>query len=353
MGSCISKCKPKKAPKKAIQQEEEPQCIEKNNKIPIVQDKLVISQAPISSPPPKKSSVSHPNSSSLQSLSSASSNYPTTSSSLSSCSFLSSASSRSSSVLSSELDRSGENPHITRHDYPIAAANSRMGLSLPRRCYIGGNKPNGPRQHPPSPERVAKPTSQKRARCSSPSNLARQKSFRREPDRPIVSSSASKLAHQRSSRREPNRPIVSSSSSNLAHQRSFPRELDRPVSRSSRDLRPISPSPSRRYKGEAITTSMRRENCSIRPQSPSSVNSSRHGGGSKNLAGKRENGNIKGIGSKLEGLAIGELLSGQEMDWMPIEDVNNPHIALDFCLELSGCLELDWKVIQPMTKRNN
>ena len=105
--------------------------------------------------------------------------------------------------------------------------------------------------------------------------------------------------------------------------------MDRPVSRSSsRDLRPISPSPSRRYKGEAITTSLRRENCYIRPHSPGSINSRRYGG-AKNLAGKKDNQGIKGIGSKLEELAIGDLLSGQDMDWMPVEDANNPHIALD------------------------
>ncbi|XP_021718576.1 serine/threonine-protein kinase pakG-like [Chenopodium quinoa] len=333
MGSCISKCKSKKNSKKKQSQQEEEckcQCIEKNNNnntctnfTPLVQDKLVISQAPISPSSPPKTSSSSAKSSCANSY------YPatTTSSSSSSCSMLSSASSvtsASSSVISSKLDQSftndflwscvKENPQILNGDYhPIKVVNPRRN-SLPIKKSNRPKELHGPT---PSPQRVlVRPAPQKRPRCNSPSNLTRQKSFRREPEV------------------EPNRP----------------------VSRSGRDLRPISPSPSRRFNGEGnnqgknLTSSMRRENCHVRPPSPISKgynsNSRRNGrsNAANNLLVKKENEDmingvntkikeneemIRGVNTKIKEIAMGGLVSSQDMDMMPIEDVENPHIALD------------------------
>ncbi|KMT19656.1 hypothetical protein BVRB_1g010430 [Beta vulgaris subsp. vulgaris] len=333
MGSCISKCKPKKTSKKNQQKQEECncQCIEKNITIsstPLVQDKLVISQLPISSPPTTKCTIISP-SSPLTSSSSAkssctNSNYPTTSTSTStstsasssSCSVLSSASSFASaaSSMSSKFDQAfsndylwscvKENPQILNSHYlPMIKVLNPRRNSLPIRCQNNGKKPNRYREFPgPSPQRVVvRSAAQKRPRCNSPSNLTRQKSFRGEPEvEPI-----------------------------------------RPISRSGRDLRPNSPSSSRRFNGEAnnnqgrsLTSSMMRENSYVRPPSPnkSYYNNSnmRKYGGSNNLLVKRESENVmKGVSSKREELGVGGLVSSQDMDLMPIEDVENPHIALD------------------------
>uniref|UniRef100_A0A803LHK6 Uncharacterized protein n=1 Tax=Chenopodium quinoa TaxID=63459 RepID=A0A803LHK6_CHEQI len=207
-----------------------------------------------------------------------------------------------------------ENPQILNGDYhPIKVVN-------PRRNSLPNKKPNRPKEFhgaTPSPQRVVvRPAPQKRPRCNSPSNLTRQKSFRREPEV----------------------------------------ELNRPVLRSARDLRPISPSPSRRFNGEGnsqgknLTSSMRREHCYVRPPSPISKGyngKTRRNGQSNmtnNLLVKKENEDmingvntkikeseemINSVNTKIKEMAMGGLVSSQDMDLTPIEDVENPHIALD------------------------
>lgn len=240
---------------------------------------------------------------------------------MSSCSLLSSASSftsASSSAPSSKLDPSftndflwscvKENPQLLNGngDYlPIIKVANPRRNSLPIRCQTNGKKPNRPIKDFSGPMQslqrvVVRSAPQKRPRCNSPSNLTRQKSFRREPEV----------------------------------------EPARPVSRSGRDLRPMSPSSSKRFIGEGhnnlgrnLTSSMRRENCYVRPPSPSNKGyngNSRRNGRCNNLLVKKEDEDmINGVNSKIKEMKMGGLVSSQDMDMMPIEDAENPHIALD------------------------
>ncbi|KAK9757490.1 hypothetical protein RND81_01G165800 [Saponaria officinalis] len=311
MGTCISKCNPKKNSQKThknvtkTQNECKCQCNEQNN-TNLVQDKIVISQMPISSPSKISSSYSN-------------SNYPTSNSSSSSCSLVSSASSlvsySSKSTVNSKLGSSvNENPRLIRPDYlPIKVNNSKRS-SLPIKSHISVKNPNGP-----SPQKLTRPLAQKRPRSSSPGNITRQKSFRLESE---PESESNKLV-----------PINGTYS------------------------RPISPSPSRRFTRETtigqsrnFTNSMRRENCYVKPPSPrringgsrrynrsnnnnnnnnnsSSNNNINNNNNSNNLMIKNEEG-MKMVNSKIQELAIGGL-STQDIDMMPLEDAQNPHIALD------------------------
>ncbi|XP_074272581.1 uncharacterized protein LOC141596351 [Silene latifolia] len=313
MGTCISKCNPNKTSKKIHKKnnlqnnQEECKCTKIDQINPnVVQDKLVISQIP-------NSSIKSPVSPTKSSSSCTNSNYPTTSSSSSSGSLLSSASSlassnSSSSIVSSKLDQSFSNDYlgscpkekqlfIRPNYYPSIKEINPKRSSLPTKCQISGNKLNGPKK-PPSPQKLVRPLAQKRPRCNSPSNLTRQKSFRLESE----------------SETEPNRP----------------------VSISGRYSRPVSPSPSRRFtreistsQGRNFTNSMRRDNSCVKPPSPRRTigNSRRYNRPNTNLLLKNDDG-IKGVSSKIQELALGGL-STQDIDMMPIEDAENPHITLD------------------------
>ncbi|XP_057531897.1 uncharacterized protein LOC130810012 [Amaranthus tricolor] len=321
MGSCISKCKPKKTCKKQQNHQKcKCQCNENNNDIqpitPIklgIQEKVVISQEPIISSPPKTSlsCKSSP-------LTIKTSYPPTSSSSISSsnsCNLSSSLVSSSSSILSSKSDDNQsfsneflwscvkENPQLLKNEYfPIRVSNLRR-TSLPVRSRLDPKFSPGRKPNQQSQRVVVRSTAQKRPRCSSPGNLTRQKSFRREPEF------------------EPN---------------------NRPVSRSSRDFRPMSPSSSRRVSGEGrsvCSSSMRKDHgANVRPPSPrknynnnNNNNNMRRNGRSKNLMVKKEKEDvIKGVNSKIKELSMEDLCPNQDhMDLMPNEDANNPHIALD------------------------
>lgn len=295
MGSCISKCRPK--PKRKPEQGHN-----------LIQDKLVISQPP-TSPCIPKSTLNHlsPSPSPI-STSSYSSFSCTASATTSSTCSLTTSSSCSSSILSTK-DRSfsneflwscvQENPHIVTLD-PVKSSVEKLA---------GSTNFRAPAKQVILDRRVGS-TPQKRARANSP-NVARQKSFRerKEPDR-----------HQSS-------PV-------LARQGSF---RERPQSPQSRILR--SPSPSRRFDGDShnyygdsknftkesfrkgnIVNSMR-EN--LRPSSPSN-NLSRYEGYLRN----RER-FIHQNGKKIDEISVGEVRSLDKIDSIPMEDIDNPLIALD------------------------
>lgn len=292
MGSCISKCKRKR------KHQVEPSHVE---------DKLVISRAP---PPASSLSFSStkkqpldPNSptSASSSVSSVSCTTRNTSNSCSLTSSLSSTSSISSSVVSSK-ERSFSNEFL----YSCVKENPQIIRVDPVRGVL--KKPAAVKNYSPDSiqSRQFSSIPQKRARANSPV-LSRQKSFRREIE-----------------------------ISNYAN--SIP----------SRNLR--SPSPSRRfgvdhnYRGDlknrhkdfccqnsvvakenAVSSgilSAKREN--IRPSSPCN-NSGRNRGYLMN----RET-SVYRIGSKIDEFAVGEEFSSKrDVDVIPMEDIDNPLIALD------------------------
>ncbi|GFS37586.1 hypothetical protein Acr_00g0052890 [Actinidia rufa] len=256
---------------------------------PIVQDKLVISQAPIS--PLPLSPTKHPLSPhSTNSISSVSSFSCTASNTTSSCSLTSTSSSSSSSVSSSMFISSKEksfsneylwscvkeNPQIIRVDHPTKGRNST--LQMPRNVHaqkLGiGSIEASPSRHIGS---------NKRARANSPT-LSRQKSFRREQERPHSVNSV------------PNRTLRS-------------------------------PSPSRRFGGENYNCRgglrnahkenligsgslyVRKEN--IRPSSPGN-NLSRN----RSSLIKRES-RIYHVGSKIDEIAVGEAVPSHDDDATP------------------------------------
>ncbi|XP_057973562.1 uncharacterized protein LOC131161662 [Malania oleifera] len=341
MGSCISKCRPKKVPQKITSLEE---CGH-------VQDKLVISPAPTicTTPSPLSYKVS-PSQSPSPCTSSFSSFSGSTTNTASSCSLSSSATSSISSAKDKAFSNEflwscvKENPHILQ---------KRAPLDLPARSVVVAQAKQL------VPERVAAGSAlQKRARASSPSTLTRQKSFRREPDRPEStfsrSSSPSTLSRHRSFRREPSRPDstftrpCSPSSTTLTRQRSFRREPDRPDSMHyipSRALR--SPSPSRRFNGDkcrGLLSNTPKENSygkrwiDLKASAVNSVSSPYTS--KKHVAHASPKSSISSTGSCLRktyahhiGSEIGvgeEMLSSQDiMDSVPAEDVDNPLISLD------------------------
>ncbi|KAH7523580.1 hypothetical protein FEM48_Zijuj06G0027000 [Ziziphus jujuba var. spinosa] len=316
MGSCISKCIPRKHPH--FQEEEFDH--------PHVQDKLVISQAsttPINIIPLSNKISPSPPSPSNSTTSSVSSFTCTTTTNTSSSS---STSSSGSSVISSK-DRSfsneflwscyKENPHIIRINSLKEATLSSLPVSKPREHLDSPPKPVLPstflKQSNQQKMNWSATPQKKRVRSSSPT-LTRKKSFRKEPDQRLTSTTSYSL-------------------------------------QSTRTLR--SPSPSRRFSnGGVLITNAQREchskrmSCTctvgnpkcilrnkenVRPASPNSniINSSR-GIGTYSRSG-RDTG-IPRIGSKIDEIAVGEALAplhDHDIDSIPMEDIDNPLIALD------------------------
>ncbi|GFY96542.1 hypothetical protein Acr_11g0008480 [Actinidia rufa] len=291
MGSCISKCKGKRM------HNEEPNHI--------VQDKLVISQAPISPLPlsPTKHPLSPQSTNSISSISSFSCTASNNTGLCSLTSSMSSSSSSSSSVSSSLMFISSkeksfsneylwscvkENPQIIHIDHPTKGKNST--LQMPKNVHAQKLRLGS---FEPSPSRHV--GSNKRVRVNSPT-LSRQKSFRREQERPNSVNS------------EPNRTLRW-------------------------------PSPSRRFGGENNNSRgglknahkenvvgsgslyVRKEN--FRPSSPGN-NLSRN----RPCLTKRES-RIYNVGFKIDEIAAGEAVSNHDDDAIPMEDIDNPLIALD------------------------
>lgn len=283
MGCCISKCRPhhQQHPLKA--------------QLSHVQDKLVISHStttPIPIPKPNQNPIPHSPTSSASSFSSFASNTI-----LSSASSLSTASS-SSSLSSKDRSFSNDfllscykhNPHILRIN-SLKEANS---LSLP---------PTKPHLH---------------------INHINPKSFMAPP--PKVSASLSSMPHKR---------LRSTSPTNLTRNKSMRKEAETPDSNSTynlptRTLR--SPSPSRRFQGANNTNNLAISNRktitpkATRKENVKAASPNRSFRGSKD---KENNPSVISncrVGSKME-----ESIAKEE-DYSPMdvmEDINNPLISLD------------------------
>lgn len=290
MGSCISKCRPKKHSPEEFDR---------------VQDKLVISQAPKTPSFSHKNKISPSPPSPTTSTSSTSSLTCTTSNATTA----SSLSSTASSVLGSK-DRSfsndflwsciKENPHIVRIN------------SLKENAF-----PLAPTKvlHAQKTDRTAKPMAapakqsippKKRVRSSSPTPLARQKSFRREPERPSPAYSL------------PSRTLRSPSPSRRYNgDRSGP--ILTSTSAESHSKRVVGNSKANTVISSVPLSLRNKEN--FRPASPSNIISSRPR--PPCLRTHR-------IGSKIDEVAVGKALSDHDMiDSIPMEDIDNPLISLD------------------------
>ncbi|GMH21592.1 hypothetical protein Nepgr_023434 [Nepenthes gracilis] len=299
MGSCLSKCTPKKISREAS-----------SPSLP-VQDKLVVSQTPNWLPPSTSSSSSSSLSSSSSSSSSSYSCRTGNVAASSSCSSQSSTSSCASSISDSK-DRSfsnefllsciKQNQHIIQVDDLI-----RIGLltTLPTKDIDCRSKvqPSLPDKQHPSPQRLggSAPPAHKRPRASSP-QLTRQKSFRREPERPVNQYSISSLRSP-----SPSRMFINGGD----------------VSKSQQER-----NCSKRFAGakcngaNALQSHAKRENnreVLLRPPSPRSSSRRHH---HKEAA-------INRVASKTAEITVGQVMAEQDVESMPMEDIDNPLIALD------------------------
>ncbi|KAG6626170.1 putative protein TPRXL [Carya illinoinensis] len=294
MGSCISKCRPKKHPQEELSH---------------VQDKRVISQAPKTPGTPHSNKVSPSPLSPTSSTSSVSSLTCTASNTTTSSSLSSSAS----SVLSSK-DRSfsneflwscvKENPHVVRINSikENSALLSKVQIQKTERVA----KPiAAPLKHP---QKAAASIPQKRVRSSSPTPLTRQKSFRRDPEWPNHAYSI------------PSRSTLKSPSPSRRYNngdRYGPVLIHAPLECHSKHIVGSKPNTV-----SSVQSSVRKEN--LRPTSPNN-NSSRQ------LRPCLRNWEtcIHRIGSKIDDIAVGKALSDFDNDSIPMEDIDNPLISLD------------------------
>ncbi|CAN6721486.1 unnamed protein product [Malus baccata var. baccata] len=274
MGSCISKCSPKKH---FLQ--------EFNN----VQDKLVISQPPprITIPPISASSKISPcPQSPCNSSSSASSITCTTSNSNSSASSLNSALSSASTASSSKIDRSFSNEFLW----------SFSSTALPQKPVLatGVNKKLNKKQ-PPSPKR------------GNVSVTPQKRSFRKEPERPMISA----YSH-------PSRTLRSPSPS---------RRFNMPIPPKESHLRPNNALNVRPAGSNCCATKSTSRAC-IEPHNPN-INYNNSSRLLRPCLKSRETEmRIHRITSKIDEVAAGEAVADY-MDSLPAEDIDNPLISLD------------------------
>ncbi|XP_054789247.1 formin-like protein 6 [Prosopis cineraria] len=265
MGCCISKCRPDQHPLPPP---------EFNH----VRHKLVVPISNKTPPPPSPPSPPSPTSSfacpvfSNTSISSASS--------LSSASSSSALTSRDGSFSNDFLwSCYKDNPHIVR----IHSLKEASLSSVPTKAQINKTNPSNPPQ-----KSVGPPVPLKRVRSSSPANLARQKSFRKEPERPSSPCNV------------PSRKLRSPSPS-----RRFNGGID------NLSKRIMSPKANYEAHSQSVSSSMRREK--RRAASPTGLRRR------ENCGFKIEETVVKDVGSKHE------VESGLGMT----EDIHNPLISLD------------------------
>ncbi|XP_040995743.1 integrator complex subunit 6 homolog [Juglans microcarpa x Juglans regia] len=290
MGSCISKCRPKKHPQEQFSH---------------IQDKRVVSQAPKTPSTPHSNKVSPSPLSPTSSTSSVSSLTCTASNTTTSSSLSSSAS----SVLSSK-DRSfsneflwscvKENPHVVRIN-SVKENSALLSKVHIQKTDLVAKPIAAPLKHP---QKAAASIPQKRVRSSSPKPLTRQKSFRRNPEWPNHAYST------------PSRTLKSPSPSRRYNNgdRYGPVLIHAPLECHSKHM--VKPNTV-----SSVQSSVRKEN--LRPTSPKS-NSSRL----RPCLRNRET-CIHRIGSKIDEMAVGKALSDFDIDSIPMEDIDNPLISLD------------------------
>ncbi|WVZ21411.1 hypothetical protein V8G54_008733 [Vigna mungo] len=295
MGCCVSKCRPDTKPSQEQHQN--------HFNFNLLQDKLppppstLYSSTKISPSPPSPTS----------STSSISSFTCTTSNTISSASSLSTA---SSSLSSKDRSFSNEflwscykdNPHITRINSLREASLSLMPPTKPRPHHtkltnVNPSPPPKPnsvtRGQSPPPQSFSMP--QKRVRSNSPTNLGRQKSFRKDTERSITINYASDMH--------------------------------------SRTLR--SPSPSRRYIGDKCGSAnfatdnvvSRRMVNSSKVSFPSGLPSRRK----ENVKAESPGRVVNSVGLRQNETCtkVDETLAKDDMDLTLMEDINNPLISLD------------------------
>ncbi|KAM1573390.1 hypothetical protein PS2_042969 [Malus domestica] len=290
MGSCISKCSPKKH---FLQ--------EFNN----VQYKLIISQPPprITIPPISASNkISLCPQSPSNPTSSASSFTCTTSTSNSSASSLNSALSSASTASSSKIDRSFSNEFLW-------SCYKFSSTALPQKPVLatGVNKKLNKKQSPSPKRGNVSVTPQKRVRSSSPTSLGRQKSFRKEPERPMISA----YSH-------PSRTLRSPSPS---------RRFNMPIPPKESHLRPNN-ALNVRPAGSNCCATKSTSRARIEPHNPN-INYNNSSRLLRQCLKSRETEmRIHRITSKIDEVAAGETVADY-MDSLPAEDIDNPLISLD------------------------
>ncbi|KAM4069753.1 hypothetical protein ACB094_12G113700 [Castanea mollissima] len=295
MGSCISKCRPKK------------HSLEDFNN---VQDKLVISQAPkIPIPHSNKISPSPPSpTSSTCSISSVTCATSNTASSTSSLSTATSALSSKDRSFSNDFLWScvKDNPHIVRINSIRENARSlgstkahvqKSDLLAKAIAELEKQSLRG--------KVVGSQLQKKRVRSSSPAPLTRQKSFRKEPERPNAAYSL------------PSRTLRSPSPSRRFNGDRYGRVLNNTTmeSHSKRMLGSKSNSVS------SASSSVKMEH--LRPASPNNSSSRL-----RPCLRNRET-CIHRISSKIDEIAVMKALSQNDIDSIPLEDIDNPLISLD------------------------
>ncbi|XP_061373321.1 uncharacterized serine-rich protein C215.13 [Gastrolobium bilobum] len=312
MGCCISKCRPEK------------HTLE--DQFNHVQDKLVISQT---QPTPilysSKKILPSP-SSPTSSTSSISSFTCTTSNTICSASSLSTAS----SSLSSK-DRSfsndflwscyKENPHITRMNSIREATLS----SMPTKPKAQSMKITNPSPIKPILAPILKQSPsqkvvgsfsmpQKRVRSNSPTNLTRQKSFRKEPERNIsVNSASNMLSRTTLGSPSPSRRFNNGDKCGSALGNTF---ADNSVSKRMISAPKVSATHS-----HCVSSYLRKE--SVKAASPNNSSRRVHSG-----LRHRETRTLR-VGSKIDETVVNDVLYNHDMDSTMMEDINNPLISLD------------------------
>ncbi|CAI9115554.1 OLC1v1016478C1 [Oldenlandia corymbosa var. corymbosa] len=367
MGSCISKCKPKKKTKRKaceIVDDHQEFCCQ------IVHDKLVISQQQSGIPIPKSSSSSsssrthrkpvlpYSHTSSASSSSSSTTSFSSVSGGISS----NSTSSEFSISSSSSSSSSYFNPASISKDYRGSFSNEFLWACAKENPQIIGRsiikgpgfdqKPSDYKVHrhnkfdSPTTNLVQKPASvfmkqlirenqggatpKKRARANSPT-LVRQKSFRKDPDPKVISSSPANSTYHL-----PNRTALMRSPS---PSRRFNGEIplrDSPMKNTAKDPGTNYSRRSTVVKSNRQSTlssaSLRRENFKI-PQSPNYDFGTKSGTIMKINRDAALISHQQEIGQKNSKIEVAEKELDknqmQDLEAMVIEDVHNPLIALD------------------------
>ncbi|TKY74210.1 hypothetical protein E2542_SST02970 [Spatholobus suberectus] len=294
MGCCVSKCRPEYKPSP-----EEDDHFKFNHELPISQAPplpTLYSSTKISPSPPSPTS----------STSSISSFTCTTSNTISSASSLSTAS--SSSLSSKDRSFSNEflwscykdNPHITRiNSLRDALMPPTQPQPQPRKINVNPS--------PPKPNLITL----KRVRSNSPTNLTRQKSFRKDAERSVTINYASNMQSRSPS---PSRRLNGDKRGSAS--------LATTVTDSKRMTNSSKVSVSAVHSHNSVPSSTRKE--SVKAASPNN--------GSRRVlhSGLRHTETCTfGVGPKIDETVVKDTLSVHDMDLTLMEDIDNPLIALD------------------------
>ncbi|KAG5036200.1 hypothetical protein JHK87_011110 [Glycine soja] len=320
MGCCVSKCRPEYKPSP-----EQEHHFNFNH----VQDKLPISQAPPLPPTLYSSTKISPSPPSPTSSTSSISSFTcTTSNTISSASSLSTA---SSSLSSKDRSFSNEflwscykdNPHIITRINSLRDSTSLsfMPPTKPNRKVVNINpsppKPNLAtlKQSPPQNTVGSFSMPQKRVRSNSPTNLTRQKSFRKDTERSVTINYASNMQ---------SRTLIRSPSPSRRFNGDKCGSANLGITINSSKVSSVSGVHSNSHH-HSVLPSTRKE--SVKAVSPNNNNCSRrvlHSG----LRNTHETRTL-GVGPKVDETVVKDVVSDLDMDLTLMEDIDNPLISLD------------------------